>query len=1143
MAMCSSDFAFDGRLACLTRRMAAMLAALCLTLSLPAFGQEDEAEDAAAEDAAEEELSELSGPVEEVIVTGSRIRRSTYTSITPLQIIHADVKREAGLIDAGEILQESSTASGVQFDLSFNGFVLDDGPGTTTANLRGLGANRTLVLLNGRRIAPSGVEGSPTSPNLAIVPGLLVRQYDQLLDGASSIYGSDAIAGVVNAILHTDFDGFTVEMLPSRPTHRGGDEEVFGISWGRNWDRGFIGFGAQYVDSDPVTLADRPWTAGCERHMEIDQGGRIRHRNLRWVLAYDMEWDDCTQGALVGRTWIPSEAYSASYQSPGSIYYTPGYSNGGWPDFSESGAGWAAGTFGIDGDQDGRTDVNWRDYSTNGREQFQHLFSPFRSTTAMAYGEYTLEGEANLTPYFEVLYGTSDYNANSGATSIGVYVPALNPYNICNPDGAGVDCGRAMDALWSNPGYIASFNEIYGGLCANFGIPPEACGPHAFGLSVGPLGAHRTYPIVSVQGDRNTVVTESTWQRSVAGLKGDMPFLNVGSLSDWTFDVSITRSHSNGKASRMGIRQDRLELALGYYSNDWTPCENNISEETRLGRVNAEDTPLLPLTASDAAPGCVPVNMYASSLYSSRIGDFATDAEREYVLGSRDFDTQYTQTLFSAYATGNLFTLPGGEVAGGLGFEIRTDEIASIPDQVASEGLIWGYFKDRGAEGERTIREFFGELEAPVLAGKKGAEEVILNLSARYTDDEYYSGAWTGAAKLGWRPVESLLVRATFGTSYRSPNLRELFLRGQSGFLSVFDPCYVPEEALEDAPELGGERSYNAANDPRDPHILERCRAEGIDPTLAGGGLLDTYSVELFAVGSRIYDEQLDEETSTSKSLGFAWEQPFTELFDLTLGMTYYDIDIEDTVIEPTAAYVVYDCYVSKESTGQFCSQISRDLSDATDPRMDFIDRRFINRDQEAVRGVDVNLAFDMTFTVFERALDVSLDVSGHRLIERSTRFVSNTGEETLGQFHREWFYAEHKAEMGLRLEYGRWGLSWASRYLGDYQEDRDFIDVWDHVNGPFQTRTETCLGPPNDVLCRDVEEAPDYWVHHASVTYDHDTWDVIAGARNVFDEWPPQVDPNELWSQINNTPRGVGYDLNGRTYFLSLRFEFGGDS
>ena len=78
------------------------------------------------------------------------------------------------------------------------------------------------------------------------------------------------------------------------------------------------------------------------------------------------------------------------------------------------------------------------------------------------------------------------------------------------------------------------------------------------------------------------------------------------------------------------------------------------------------------------------------------------------------------------------------------------------------------------------------------------AEEFTVNLSARLTDDEYYGSAWTGAAKVAWRPISSLLIRGTAGTSYRAPNLRELFLRAQTGFLSLFDPCLIPDSAIDD---------------------------------------------------------------------------------------------------------------------------------------------------------------------------------------------------------------------------------------------------------------------------------------------------------------------------------------------------------
>ena len=1123
-----------------------LLAALCYALApVSAFAadaddanQDDDEIEAASEQAAEDAQSgeaddsygEFEG-AEQVVVTGSRIKRSTYTSITPLQIIHAEVKREAGLIDAAEILQESSTSAGQQIDLSFSGLVLDDGPGTSTANLRGLGASRTLVLLNGRRLAPTGVEGVPASPNLNIVPGLLVQQYDQLLDGASSIYGSDAVAGVINAILRKDFNGLTVEVAPSYPQHGGGEVQRLGLSWGRNWDRGFIGMGAQYYDSEPVTLADRPWTSGCERHVEVDEGGRIRHTDIWVSTTYGMRPTDCTR-RLGQEVFVPNPG--GPFDS--ALFYTPGATNGGWPNFSKAVNFRRWGRFGIDSDGDGTPDVDWSDYNYNASEgrHRRHLFSPFRSTNAMAYGEYTFEGEANLTPYFEVLFGTSRNSQSTGGNlPIFPWVPARNPYNICNPEGAGYDCGLAYEELYRNPGFIRSWSALNGDLCADANIPIDQCSPLDFpGERIGEYGPMRTLIQVRVRGDRDTVRTESDWVRGVVGVRGDMPFMNVGSLSNWTFDTSITHSSSQAESHRPGIREDRLELALGYYSKDWNPCENNISEAERAARSSSRiNRSLKALTAADAAPGCVPVNPFAESLFAQAIGDFGTPEERNYVFDSRDFDTRYKQTLFSAYATGELFRMPGGMAAAGVGVEYRVDEIESTPDEVARDGLLWGFFSDGGAEGDKYTREFFGEIELPLLAGKPGAREITANLSARFTDDEFYGGAWTGAAKVGWRPIDSLLIRGAFGTSYRAPNLRELFLRAQSSFPTIFDPCYVPADALEE--NISGGLTYNPALDTRDEFVLQRCRDEGVDPTRAGGGGFASYSVETFAGGAL----DLDEETSESLSAGFAWEQPFTKAFGLTLGMTYYDIEIENTIIRPGTAFIVFDCYVSQQSTGQFCDRITRNLVDASNPRMTFIANGPINRDLERVRGVDLNIAADTTLTVFERAVDLSFDVTGHRLIERSTLFVNNTGEQTVNQFARDWFFNEYRAEMAMRVDYERWRLSWQSRYLGGLDENRVIVDEYGDINGgPFSS---TCLGPPTDMQCRDVETAPDYWIHHASLTYRGNDWRVVGGVRNVFDKAPPQVNSDTFFSVINNTPRGAGYDLNGRLYFLTATISF----
>ncbi|MGH7129000.1 MAG: TonB-dependent receptor plug domain-containing protein, partial [Planctomycetaceae bacterium] len=146
---------------------------------------------------------------DEVIVTGSRLRRDTYTSIAPLQVITGQVSREVGLIDATDILQESTASSGQQIDLTFTGFVLDNGPGATTIDLRGLGANRTLVLIDGKR-------GMPINPTMVIdtnsIPRSAIARVEVITGGASAVYGADAVGGDVNFILKDDFEGASIDI-------------------------------------------------------------------------------------------------------------------------------------------------------------------------------------------------------------------------------------------------------------------------------------------------------------------------------------------------------------------------------------------------------------------------------------------------------------------------------------------------------------------------------------------------------------------------------------------------------------------------------------------------------------------------------------------------------------------------------------------------------------------------------------------------------------------------------------------------------------------------------------------------------------------------------------------------------------------
>jgi len=194
----------------------------------PAFAQDAPTEEEFATQVVTPAAQEDEG--DEVVVTGSRIKRDTFSSLSPLQVIDFDEKRDLGIIDPVTILQTTESAAGQQIDSTFSGFVLDNGPGSETIDLRGLGANRTLVLVNSRRIAPSGVEGAPSTPSINLIPGSLVDRIDILLDGASSVYGSDAVAGVVNVLLKKDFEGFDVTATYNPAQDAGGKDYNLSVS-------------------------------------------------------------------------------------------------------------------------------------------------------------------------------------------------------------------------------------------------------------------------------------------------------------------------------------------------------------------------------------------------------------------------------------------------------------------------------------------------------------------------------------------------------------------------------------------------------------------------------------------------------------------------------------------------------------------------------------------------------------------------------------------------------------------------------------------------------------------------------------------------------------------------------------------------
>ncbi len=205
---------------------------------------------------------------EKIIVTGSRIRSGGFDEARPVDIIMADTAVDQGIATIGDLLQSSTVAAGspqvtAASSIAFN---TNGGAGSQTLSLRGLGANRTLVLLNGRRAGPAGTRGGVSSFDFNVLPISMIERVEILKDGASSIYGSDAVAGVVNIITKKG-EGGEIDAFYSQPTESGGEQMRLSGTWGKALDNGSFRITADYNKQYELAKGDRDFFKCGEQYV------------------------------------------------------------------------------------------------------------------------------------------------------------------------------------------------------------------------------------------------------------------------------------------------------------------------------------------------------------------------------------------------------------------------------------------------------------------------------------------------------------------------------------------------------------------------------------------------------------------------------------------------------------------------------------------------------------------------------------------------------------------------------------------------------------------------------------------------------------------------------------------------------------
>jgi iron complex outermembrane recepter protein len=948
---------------------------------------------------------------ERIVVLGSRIRTDGMDQAAPVEIIKADIAIGQGITNLSELLRNSTVAAGSNqvTSAASTAFVTEGGTGNESIQLRGLGANRTLLLLNGRRAGPAGTRGQVSSFDLNVIPLSAIDRVEILKDGASSLYGSDAVAGVINIITKKGDDS-SLNLNVSQPVEEGGESLSFDATFGRSFEKGSFRFVADYKLQKELAKGQRDYFRCGERYVfdpvtgeradNIDpRTGQYHCSDLPWghVWIYDYQGDGGN---------VPTGA-KAQYDYDGNLaQHIPGFAvDPNNPDFMVTPPGW----FPVNYDNASDAVFN-SDHPFQDRES---LIPKNEVISAYAQGDYSLTDET-------MLYGEMLLNRRT---------TTQNGYR----------------QFWS---YI--YNEDF------FAGNP---------LSQGWTGAQwlSPTPITDHSGSEITV----DYRRFVVGLSGEM--------GEWFWDMTYQNSHSDGK------------------------YKNKIIFDDAISEFNFLDGSCVGMTTSVRGVPCIDVPWLDPQFLAGNISSNV----RNFMFGEEQGDTIYKQQTFEASITGDLYELPAGFVGAAFGASFQKDSIVDTPGEATLAGNAWGASTAGITEGESETTALFGEVIVPLVRDVNFVESLDLIMSGRYTDVSTYGSDSTYKIGANWLIGEGVRLRASRGTSFRSPALYELFLNNQTSFAAqrTIDPCINWGIGLND-----GSTSQRVA---------DNCAADGIPSNFTGGAISATVTT---GGGAGV----LEAETSVSKTVGLVWLPQFKD-FDFSMSVDYFNIEIDGEVTNLTAAQIVGNCYLSENfATEPLCTQFDRD---PVDSRISDVRGGYLNIANQVNRGIDFQFAYSTQTPIGELNMryEHTLQLEASRQL-----FATSEAEDKTGEFGSP----ENVGNLTVELVHDDWRFNWLARYVGSVENHTSYGD------GEYRD-TRTIRGEEVRIVL-----SSDAVIYHTfSATKEFGDTGVMAtlGVANAFDKAPPRVttvNVGELDTQGDSAFYSQ-YDWLGRRVFMNVSYSF----
>ena len=670
--------------------------------------------------------------VEEVVVTGTRIADPNVTSSSQITSIDGEELLVRGITRVEDYLNDLPQISPGQSITNSNG-----ASGTATANLRNLGCSRTLVLMNGRRMV-SGTTGGGNCADLNTVPTLLLDKVEVLTGGASSVYGSDAVAGVVNFILDDEFVGMKSSFYHGFYQHKNDNSSLRDL-----------------VASYDYALAPKDVTTGDTEKVSVAFGGEI-DGGKGHITAF-MEHTD-TKPILQGEYDISACALRSGFSGCGGSSTIP---PGRWADFG----GYSAGGFvnvdptitGVDFKVLGNEFVPraGQAYNYNPTNFFQRPDDRFNSGF---FGKYEVSDNAEV--YVDMTYMKSESNAQIAYSGTFGNITSLPCYN----------------AFLSEQQYNAACGDWTG-----------MGGDHAPDFASGAAALAYLANLDLAVGDGSILGYKAPLYSLKRNVEGN-PRQSIFAYKSFTQTVGV-RGDINDNWSYDAYYQTSNVVYNNEYRNDLSVTA--INRAVDVVSVNGVPTCVSALNGTDST--CVPYNLFQGGLPGDQGIQGVLDGGQElqsYIANSTYINGDGEQTTFTAYVTGDTgYSIPGapGNVSVVAGFESRELSSDFRPDLPSRTG-------DRSGSGGATlplggtydVDEFFVELGIPVTD--------TVSMDAGFRSADYSTGNDTTAMKLGafWTVNDKVSVRGSFQTSQRHANLAELYQGIGQGLVDLdYDPCGI----------------------------------------------------------------------------------------------------------------------------------------------------------------------------------------------------------------------------------------------------------------------------------------------------------------------------------------------------------------